>query len=57
MSWFFVMIAAILLFALFIDWRRKINRNNQQTPINPHARKGEDATHTMGGNRYGGGGE
>ncbi|CAH0344034.1 hypothetical protein [Bacillus sp. CECT 9360] len=56
MTWFFIIIAIILLFALFIDWRRKIIKNNHQTPTNPHSRKGEDANHTMGDNRYTGGG-
>jgi LPXTG-motif cell wall-anchored protein len=57
MTWLIIFILAILAFAFFIDWRRKKNSNDPLRPINPNSKPGEDSNHTMGDNRYSGGGQ
>ncbi|MDN4072813.1 MULTISPECIES: hypothetical protein [Fictibacillus] len=46
----------LLLFAFFIDWRRKKNNNQLNRSTHPGAKPGEDSNHLMGDNRYDGGG-
>ncbi|WP_180955289.1 hypothetical protein [Peribacillus deserti] len=57
MTWLVLAVLGILVFALFIDWKRKKNNNNPHNPINHNAKPGEDTNHTMGDNRYSGGGQ
>ncbi|GGB63884.1 hypothetical protein [Fictibacillus barbaricus] len=57
MTWFYVCIGGLLLFALFIDWRRKRNNNNSQHPTHADAKPGESQNYQMGDNRYSGPGE
>ncbi|MBM7692210.1 hypothetical protein JOC77_001637 [Peribacillus deserti] len=57
MTWLIVAVVSILVLALFIDWTRKRINNNPHKPITPNAKPGEDTNHTMGDNRYSGGGQ
>lgn len=57
MTWFWVFIGGMLLFALFIDWRRKRNNNNPHSSTHAGAKSGESTNYQMGDNRYTGGGE
>lgn len=55
MWWVVIFIAGIILFALFIDWRRRRNNNNPLTPTNPNAKPGESSNYLMGDNKDTGG--
>lgn len=57
MWWIAAVIGGILLFALFIDLRRRKNNNNPHIPTNPNAIQGESSNYIMGDNRYSSGGE
>lgn len=57
MTWFYVGIGGLLLFALFIDWRRKRNNNNSQHPTHADAKPGESQNYQIGDNRFSGPGE
>ncbi|HDB5314933.1 MULTISPECIES: hypothetical protein [Bacillus] len=57
MWWFVILIVGVLLFALFIDWRRKKNNNNPYIPTNPNSKPGDSSNYMMGDNRYTNGGE
>ncbi|MDM5317447.1 hypothetical protein QUF49_15660 [Fictibacillus sp. b24] len=57
MTWFWVFIGGMLLFALFIDWRRKRNNNNPHSSTYSGAKPGDSTNYQMGDNRYTGGGE
>mgnify|MGYP005832143961 CR=1 FL=1 len=57
MWWVAAVIGGILLFALFIDLRRRKNNNNPHIPTNPNAKQGESSNYMMGDNRYSSGGE
>jgi hypothetical protein len=55
--WLAVLIGGILVFAFFIDLRRKKNNNNPHISTDPQAKQGESTNYMMGDNRYSSGGE
>ncbi|GLI83797.1 hypothetical protein ANABIO32_14940 [Rossellomorea marisflavi] len=57
MWWFVILIVGVLLFALFIDWRRRRNNNNPHIPTDPNAKPGDSSNYMMGDNRHTGSGQ
>lgn len=55
MWWIVILIVGTLLFALFIDIRRKRINNNPPIPTNPHAKPGDSSNYMMGDNKEHGG--
>ncbi|WP_186306576.1 hypothetical protein [Siminovitchia fortis] len=50
-----IFILMIIIWALFIDWRRKKHNNNPHIPTNPNAKPGDSSNHIMGDNKDTGG--
>lgn len=53
----FGLIIATLVFAYYIDRRRKKINNTMQKGISPSEKPGESSNYTMGDNHYTGGGQ
>ncbi|MFS0782745.1 hypothetical protein [Bacillus sp. 1P06AnD] len=45
---FFIALAAIFLFAFYIDWRRRKRNNHPARLTDAHGKKGEDSNYLMG---------
>ncbi|WP_139125149.1 protein BatD [Bacillus solimangrovi] len=50
-----ILVVGVLLFALFIDWRRKKKKNNPHITTNPNTKPGESSNYMMGDNKDTGG--